>query len=85
MANSILKGIHTYFKSNTPTGVKMASLSGKYSNSSSLIKNHRIVRGDTLSDIANRYGVSLKTLRRTNGLKGDKLLIGKRLVIPTKS
>ncbi len=46
---------------------------------------HRIVRGDTLSGIASRYGVSLSTLRRTNGLKSDKLLIGKSLVIPGKT
>jgi len=85
MANSIVKGIHAYFKSNTPTGVKMASLSENYSKSKSAKKSHRIVSGDTLSHIANRYGVSLATLRRTNGLKSDKLLIGKRLVIPTRS
>jgi N-acetylmuramoyl-L-alanine amidase len=85
MANSILKGIHAYFKTNTPTGVKMASLSGSRQSKRISSGSHKIVRGDTLSDIAHRYGVSLATLRRTNSLKSDKLLVGKRLVIPTKS
>jgi len=85
IAYSILKGIHAYFRTNTPTGVKMASLSGSRSPIKSVSKTHKIVSGDTLSDIAHRYGVSLVTLRRTNSLKGDKLLVGKRLVIPTKS
>ena len=83
LANSILKGIHTYFRKNTPSGVKMASLSfdkNKISNPNKT--THRIVSGDTLSAIAVRYDVSLATLRRTNHLKSDKLLVGKRLVIP---
>jgi len=81
LANSILKGIHSYFRSNTPNGVKMASLS---SNVKSGKTTHRIVRGDTLSAIAHQYGVSMSILRRTNGLKSDKLLVGKRLVIPSQ-
>jgi len=82
LANSIVKGIHTYFKRNTPSGVKMASLNSSATPGKT---THKIVRGDTLSGIANRYGVSLSILRRTNGLKSDKLLIGKRLVIPGKT
>ncbi|MFT5452893.1 MAG: N-acetylmuramoyl-L-alanine amidase, partial [Enterobacterales bacterium] len=85
MANSILKGIHAYFKANTPTGVKMASLAGSAPSKNIVSKSHKIVRGDTLSDIAHRYGVSLATLRSTNRLKSDKLHVGKRLVIPTRS
>ena len=81
LANSILKGIHAYFRGNTPNGVKMASLS---SNVKSGKTTHQIVRGDTLSAIASQYGVSMIKLRRTNGLKSDKLLVGKRLVIPSK-
>ncbi|NNJ72059.1 MAG: LysM peptidoglycan-binding domain-containing protein, partial [Enterobacterales bacterium] len=43
---------------------------------------HRVSSGETLSHIAQRYGVSLAQLRRTNNLKGDRLLIGKSLIIP---
>jgi len=85
LAGSILKGIHTYFRTNTPSGVKMASLSNSSKSATNNKTIHRIQRGDTLSGIANLYGVSLSTLRRTNRLKSDKLLVGKRLVIPGKS
>ncbi|MEZ0344668.1 MAG: LysM peptidoglycan-binding domain-containing protein, partial [Caldimicrobium sp.] len=42
---------------------------------------HQVKRGETLSDIARRYGVSLKDLREWNNLRGDKILIGQRLII----
>ncbi len=42
-----------------------------------------IVRsGDTLSEIAVRYNVSVATLRRTNGLKSDRIRVGQKLRIP---
>jgi N-acetylmuramoyl-L-alanine amidase len=41
-----------------------------------------IARGDTLSEIASRYDVSLNTLKNVNGLKNDRLIVGKVLVIP---
>ncbi|MEW5912992.1 MAG: transglycosylase SLT domain-containing protein [Thermodesulfobacteriota bacterium] len=42
-------------------------------------------RGDSLSDIAHRHGVSLKDLRQANRLRGDRLLQpGERLIIPEK-
>jgi len=85
LANSILNGIHSYFRNNTPSGVKMASLAGNAGKGRSSSTTHRIRRGDTLSGIAHLYGVSLSTLRRTNSLKSDKLLVGKQLVIPGKS
>ena len=46
---------------------------------------HVIVRGDTLSDIANRYNVSLTTLRKKNRIKGDRIRIGQVLNIPSAS
>jgi len=85
IANSILAGIHRYFRKNTPNGVKLASLRTNRGTIKQHKLTHRIVRGDTLSGIANQYGVSLSTLRRTNGLKSDKLLVGKNLVIPSRT
>jgi membrane-bound lytic murein transglycosylase D len=45
---------------------------------------HRVQRGDTLSEIAERYGVSLAALVRANGL-GDRnfIRIGQQLTLPT--
>ena len=78
VAHSIVRGVHDYFNTNTPIGVRMAKLD--LGNSGPM--THRVARGDTLSGIAHRYGVSMTQLRRTNNLKGDKLLIGKSLIIP---
>ena len=78
VANSIVRGVHDYFRSNTPMGVRMASID--LDNTGPM--THRVSRGDTLSGIAHKYGVSMKQLRRTNNLKGDKLLVGKSLIIP---
>jgi len=38
--------------------------------------------GDSLSKIAVRHGVSVTALRDTNKLKGEKILVGQKLVIP---
>lgn len=40
---------------------------------------HTIKKGETLSTIASKYGISVKTLRRLNGLKGNNITAGKRL------
>jgi N-acetylmuramoyl-L-alanine amidase len=44
---------------------------------------HRIARGETLSEIAQRYRISLSSLRRVNNINGDKILVGQILKIPT--
>jgi membrane-bound lytic murein transglycosylase D len=40
-------------------------------------------RGDTLSTIADRHGVSVGALKRANGLKTNRIQTGQRLRIPT--
>ena len=42
---------------------------------------HRIRNGETLGGIAARYGVSVKQLRRLNGIKGSNIRAGKSLRI----
>lgn len=40
---------------------------------------HRVVRGDTLSKIAEKYGKSVRTLRKMNHLKNNRIIKGMRL------
>ncbi len=40
-----------------------------------------VVRGDTLSGIGSRFGVSVSDIKKINGLKSNNLKIGQRLVI----
>lgn len=42
---------------------------------------HRVRKGDTLSAIARRYGVTVENLRVWNGIKGSALSVGDRLQI----
>ena len=42
---------------------------------------YRVRSGDYLGKIANRYGVSVSSIKRWNGLKSDNLRVGQRLTI----
>ncbi len=44
---------------------------------------HIVRRGDTLSGLAARYGVSVSSIKRANGLRSDLIKIGQSLRIPT--
>jgi len=46
------------------------------------VARHRIRRGDTLSGIAQRYGVSVAALQQANGLRGSTVQTGRTLRIP---
>jgi membrane-bound lytic murein transglycosylase D len=43
---------------------------------------HKVYRGQTLSSIARRYGVSVGSIKRENGLRSDRIYVGQRLSIP---
>ena len=43
---------------------------------------HTIQRGETLSEIAQRYSVSLSSLRQANNIRGDRIMVGQVLKIP---
>jgi len=42
---------------------------------------HKVKSGQTLSDIADKYGISLKKLKKWNNIKGSKIVIGQKLKI----
>ena len=60
-------------KWNTGTKIALANSMRKYT----------ISEGDTLSAIADQYGVSVHTLRVSNKLSSDRLYIGTVLRIPS--
>ena len=73
VANAILGGVKKYFYEHAPEGTLLA------------MRSHKIVSGDTLSEIAEHYRVSMSSLRAVNGLKGDMLQTGRILMIPAGS
>jgi LysM repeat protein len=46
---------------------------------------HVVRKGDTLSEIGLRYGVTVRELKRANGLKSDMIRIGQSLKVPAPS
>jgi membrane-bound lytic murein transglycosylase D len=42
---------------------------------------HRVRRGEALSEISSRYGVSLRQIKRVNGLDSNRIYVGQHLVI----
>ena len=53
------------------------------SETSSAVKRYKVVGGDTLSQIAGRFGITSEALRRANGLGKNSLIrVGQSLVIP---
>ncbi len=47
-------------------------------------RHHVIQRGDTLSEISVRFGVSQASIMRANGLTSDRIIAGNTLVIPAQ-
>lgn len=75
IADSLLAGVEAYFKTTPPPGTYLAKANSED-------RRHVIRRGDTLSEIASRYAVSLKDLRKVNELRDDRIRIGQVLRIP---
>lgn len=74
ISRAILSGIKAYFRANPPDGSYYALLSNS--------RSYRVKKGDTLSQIAQTYGVSTKRLKSHNKLKSNGLKIGQTLMIP---
>ena len=75
VATAIADGIRGYLLRNPPPDARIAALEHRG-------LQHVIARGETLSEIAERYRVSMAMLRSVNGLRGDRLMIGQVLLIP---
>ena len=75
IAQALLGGIKEFFDHAPPPGTLLAHARGGE-------RQHVIKVGDTLSEIAERYQVTLGTLRRQNQLQGDVIRVGQVLRIP---
>ena len=75
MARAITRGVRDYFYSSPPPGTWIASNRDGF--------KYTVARGDTLGGIANKYRVSLSSLRSANKIRGDVIHVGRELVIPT--
>lgn len=76
LATAIYRGVVDWFSVHPPPGSLLAWRREQGA------REYTIVRGDTLSEIAQRYRVSINTLRELNGLNGNRILVGQTLRIP---
>jgi N-acetylmuramoyl-L-alanine amidase len=79
LANAILAGIRIYFYANPPRDTQIAM---NLRRSPTPQVDYVISRGDTLSEIAARYNVSVTELKSTNNLSGNTVRVGQTLRIP---
>jgi len=78
LASAMHKGIKSYFYANPPPGSRVAQLS----RDQRMAREHVIRSGDTLSEIAQRYNVSVSRIRAENRLNGNTIRVGQVLRIP---
>lgn len=71
IASAVLKGVKAYFAQQAPLSNRQAT------------NRYKIQKGDTLSDIAQRYQVPLSKLKRANALKNNLIRVGQVIKIPS--
>jgi N-acetylmuramoyl-L-alanine amidase len=89
LAQAIMKGIRAYFRENPPPGTVMASresgtvVASRTEGSEAMARQEHVIKhGETLSELAERYAVSMQRLRVANNLSDDRLRVGSVLRIP---
>ena len=80
LAQAILNGVRKYFYENPPPNT-MIALNQKRGPAQQV--SHVISRGDTLSEIAERYNVSMSAIKSANKLNSNNVRVGQKLRIPT--
>ncbi|MGB0892826.1 MAG: N-acetylmuramoyl-L-alanine amidase [Parashewanella sp.] len=73
LAVAINKGVLQYFKQYPPIDTLLASRTNL---------KHKVKRGESLSRIAQRYQVTVGSIKKVNKLKSNVVKIGQQLVIP---
>ncbi|EGG29718.1 N-acetylmuramoyl-L-alanine amidase [Aequoribacter fuscus] len=76
MANAIFAGVSDHFYAQPPPGTYVAWSKEQGQ------QTYTIARGDTLSGIAQKFKVSVESLRSHNNINGSRILVGQTLVIP---
>jgi N-acetylmuramoyl-L-alanine amidase len=79
LARAVSAGIINYFRANAPLESAFAHDPPQPIGPP---VRHVIRRGETLSEIAAQYRVSLATLRQSNGIRGDTIRVGQVITIP---
>ena len=80
LADAIFYGVSAHFEKNPPDGSYLAwKLKGS---GGARPAEYVVQRGDTLSGVAQRFSISIASLKQANGMNNDLLRIGQTLKIP---
>ena len=80
---SYLKRINRLRSSSLQIGQTLRTKAGSYHKANAgSYATYRVKKGDFLGNIATSHRTSVSTLKRINGLKGNKVMIGQRLRVP---
>ncbi len=82
LAGAIFNGIDQYFRTEPPDDTLLAAIKRGDVVAGSDGSQHVVSRGDTLSEIANRYRISVSALKSHNKLAGNTIRVGQKLRIP---
>ncbi|GAB5415141.1 MAG: N-acetylmuramoyl-L-alanine amidase AmiB [Congregibacter sp.] len=77
MARAIHRGIVDWFRAHPPPGSLLAYQREQGD------REYKIARGDTLSGIAQRFNVTVASLKQYNSLQNSRILVGQTLRIPS--
>ena len=75
LSEAIFRGIKTYFWDYPPQGSRIEALTGNN-------QFHTVIRGESLSEIANHYHLTVAAIESANHLGKGSLQAGQRLLIP---
>lgn len=78
MAAAIYNGLVSYYMDNTPKGTSLAANKAKRE------RSYTIARGDTLSDIAQRYNTSVTHILSYNKMGSSTIKVGQKIMIPAR-
>lgn len=79
IAGALHGGVIEYFRTHAPADTYFAN---HLPERPAAPREHVISRGETLSEIAERYRISVGALKSSNSLSGDRIRIGQVLTIP---
>ncbi len=65
-----------------PTSIEEIDASGEFT-TKLVVKTHKVQRGETLSGIAKKYGVSVSDIKKWNGMRKNSVARGRKLKINT--
>ena len=77
MASAIYRGIERWFTDHPPPGTLLARR-----DQTAPEMTVEVRRGDTLSELARKYSVSVRALKERNRLSGNAIRVGQVLIIP---